>query len=119
MTHAPPRNRLTRNAALPSARHWDVDDRAVLDFLRGDYIPAAGSRPQRSEAPTVPPLSGLPGYCANTEPAYAIVEYDRTSRVHWVVGPFGDALSAEHWAIDAGLARYDVVSATPIARERF
>jgi hypothetical protein len=96
--------------------HREVEDRAVFDFLRGDYLPVAADRPQPTDTSAAPPGRQALDYCADTRPGYAIVQYDNAGRVHWVVGVFGDALSAEEYAIDADLTPYDVVSATPVVR---
>jgi hypothetical protein len=103
-----------RDTTSPASGH--VEDRAVLDFLRGEYLPVGAHRPQRTDPAPAPPVAGALAYCADIRPAYAIVQYDGASRVHWAFGMFGDALSAEQYAIDADLTRYDVVSATPVVR---
>jgi hypothetical protein len=102
--------------ASPTGGHHDLEDQAVLDFLRGDYTPPAPRRPRQTDPRAAPPVVGRLAYRADTRPGYAIVQYDTASRVHWVIAPFADALSAEHYAIDNDLTQYDVVSATPVIR---
>jgi hypothetical protein len=98
--------------------HRALEDQAVLDFLRGDYAPAAShapsswceTRPLNGQAPLAPaaPPVALPR-------AYAIIQYEPSSdRVRWVVGLFADALSAEEYAISHDLPRYDIVPATAV-----
>jgi hypothetical protein len=98
-------------AASPARSHDDIDDQAVLDFLHGDYAlnPARAQPFDRYPAPPATTGSESPG-------GYAVVQYDRASRVRWVTAPFGDALTAEEYAIARDFVQYDVVPATPITR---
>jgi hypothetical protein len=103
--------------------YLDVEERALLDFLRGDYGAGMGEpvtliTSTRSEASSRPTkaadevLSYLPvaSYC------YAIVQYDPTTArlVRRIVGMFGDVPSAEQYAIENGYQLYDVVPATAV-----
>jgi hypothetical protein len=62
-------NRSLRAATSPSGSHHDLEDQAVLDFLRGDYTPAAPNRPRQTDRRTAPPVVDAFAYCADARPA--------------------------------------------------
>jgi hypothetical protein len=102
-----------RAGRFTATAHRDLDDQAVLDFLRGEYT----GRPQ----PTLlPPLSRQPSSPQSYMPAavtcFAIVQYDPTAGVivRRVIGLFGDVDSAESFARDDRRHLYDIVPATAV-----
>jgi hypothetical protein len=101
----------------------DLEGRAVLDFLRGEYAAARGP------TPTIQPEQVEPQgkdaeptrhdsliYLPAASHCYAIVQYDTASArvVRRVVGLFGDADCAETYARLVGYHLYDVVPATAV-----
>jgi len=106
------------DAATP-APNFDLEDKALLDFLRGDYAPAAAiNGAARSAPPSDSPAidGGVLSYLPVASACYALVQYDvGTARlVRRVIGMFGDVQDAEHYGMENGYRLYDVVPATAV-----
>jgi hypothetical protein len=124
-TLLPPHD-VSRAAATRAGRHRALEDQAAFDFLRGDYVVAArASAPVEPAGPDRPyvtrpsalPVTAVSGYRPLPQLAYAVVLYATAAgRVGAVIAPFGDALSAEQYAIDSRFTSYDIVPATAIRR---
>jgi hypothetical protein len=109
------------------AAYIALEEQAAREFLRGDYLPIAQSAPVVSETaggwwqsrpPSGRAVSAFPTYHAIGARSYAIVQYEAAcDRVRWVIGMFASALSAEQYAIDHDMPRYDVFPATTVRRE--
>ena len=89
------------------------EERAVLDFLRGDY-----SRGRR-EASSPAGSAGVPaaGYLPAAAVSFAVVTYEfgvSVPVVRRVTGMFDDALAAESYAMRQNWTLYDVVPATTV-----
>ena len=113
----------------PSPTRPDLDDQALLDFLRGDYAPAGASASPPSVTPLrrTPPTSeegrrsdangdaGL-SYLPVASSCFAVIQYDATTArlVRRVVGMFGDPHDAERYGQENGYRLYDVVPATSV-----
>jgi hypothetical protein len=62
-------------------------------------------------------VTSTSGYRPLSQSAYAVVLYATAGgRVGAVIAPFGDALSAEQYALDSRFTSYDVVPATIVSR---
>jgi len=105
------------DATTPTA-NLDLEDKAVLDFLRGEYAPAAAingaSRSEPSDSPATD--NDVLSYLPVATSCFALVQYDTTTArlVRRVIGMFGDVQDAEHYGMENGYRLYDVVPATAV-----
>jgi hypothetical protein len=104
--------------ATPAKANPDLEDQALLDFLRGDYAPGATINGAGRSAPTDGPVSddGVLSYLPVASSCFAVVQYDPTTArlVRRVIGMFGDVQDAERYGMENGYRLYDVVPATAV-----
>jgi hypothetical protein len=101
--HEPPAGRFTANA------YPTVDGQAVLDFVRGEYVPRP--QPQALQQSSYPQL-----YVPAAATCFAIVQYDpaATVIVRRIIGMFGDVGRADRFAREDRRHLYDIVPATAV-----
>jgi hypothetical protein len=112
--------------ARPSLTRLDLEEQALLDFLRGDYAPASAAASASSSADSPFPkepsskenesTDDVLSYLPVASSCFAVVQYDATTArlVRRVVGMFGDPHDAERYGLENGYRLYDVVPATAV-----
>jgi hypothetical protein len=106
--------------ARAPATNLDLEDKAVLDFLRGEYAPTAAINGAGRSAPSdglaLAADDSLLSYLPVASSCFALIQYDPTTArlVRRVIGMFGDIQDAERYGLENGYRLYDLVPATAV-----